>query len=89
MPGAPVEASVTSLARGHLGSSDCASGGDVRAPGLHGVAAPGEEVGAGVGGFGGVGEACSGDVAGDAGFAAPVAEAAAESVGDGVDAVLA
>ena len=88
MSGAPVGASVTSLARGHLGRSGCVSGGGVRAPGLHGVAAPGEEVGAGVGGFGGVGEACPGDVAGDAGFAARVAEAAAESVGDGVDAVL-
>ena len=70
-----------------------ASGGDVLAPGFHGVAAPGEEVGSGVGGFGGirdgVGEAGFGDFAGDAGFAAAVAEAAAEAVGDCVDAVFA
>ena len=68
-------------------------GGEVLAPVLHDFGASGEEVGSGVGGFGGVGdgvcEAFFGDFAGDGGFAAPVAEAAAEAVGDGVDAVFA
>ena len=49
-------AGVTSLTGGNLGRSGRSAGVDVPAPGFHGVAASGEEVGSGVGGFGGIGD---------------------------------